>query len=233
MFDSIKDARKTIAVIWDGLERKGETRDADIFVIITALQQIFDIAEAVDSQDQSLPPEEITDIGEQAFLLIDTLIFKLVSQSYESEQQDVEQVALVIAQWIILHHAALTNIQSIVNALAYLANAVQDKAALSQLAAFTGQVAHACSDAIKHDLDNSNPMRPWRILNINRGIVATRSHDLDLIREVLAELIEAIPMDAPEFFQEGMSEMVQQNYPQPVREVMEEFYTRTKKPAVH
>jgi len=233
MFDSIPEARKTITALRDGLERKGEPGDAEIFHIITALQQVFDIAEAVDAQDQTLKTDEITDIGEQGLVLIDDLVFKLTSQAFESEKQDVEQVALVIAQWVIMHQGSLTNIQSIVNALAYLANALQDKAALSQLAAFMGQVAHACSDAIKHDLDNSNPMRPWRIMNINRGIVATRSHDLDLIRNVFAELIEAIPMDAPEFFKEGMSEMVQQNYPQPVREVMQEFYERTKLPAVH
>ena len=94
-------------------------------------------------------------------------------------------------------------------------------------------VARACHVILRHDLDNANPTRPWRVLNINRGIVATRSQDLDVMNAVFSDLILAIPMDAPEFFSEGMSEMVRQNYPEPVCEVMQEFYERTKLPVVH
>jgi len=234
MFDSIDEARKILTVLIDSLERKGEFPHADeVRDMITALQQLVDIVAAVDEQGKVLTPEEITDIGAQGLQLIDELAFKLASQQLESERQDVEQVALVLARWVIAHQGTLTNIQSIVNAFAYLSNAVHDKATLAQLAAFAGQVAHACSDAIKQDVDNSNPMRPWRILHLNRGIVATRSHELELMRRVYAELIEAIPMDAPGFFKEGMSEMEHLNYPSPVRELMQEFYARTTLPSVH
>jgi hypothetical protein len=46
-------------------------------------------------------------------------------------------------------------------------------------------------------------------------------------------LIKAIPMDAPMFFKEGMSEMVRLNYPQPVCDLMKEYYDKTQLPAVH
>jgi len=233
MFDSINEAKKTITVLKHALERKGEHTDPEVFGIISALQQMFDIAAAADQQDQRLTPSEITKIGEQGLRLIDTLVYKLASQDLELHVQDIEQVALVIAQWIIAHHGQLTNIQSVVDGLAYLANALRDKAALSELATFMGQVAQACNDVIKRDLDNSNPSRPWRILNINRGIVVTRSHNLEQMNSVFIDLIQAIPMDAPRFFQEGMSEMVKLNYPEQVRELMQEFYEQTKLPAVH
>lgn len=233
MFDSINDAKKTITVLTDTLKRKGEPADAEVFGMIAALQQLFEIAGAVDQQGDALTPEEITDIGDQGLTLIDNLLHQLASQNYDSDRQDVQQVALVIAQWTITHHGVLTNIQSVVDALATLANATQDKTSLTQLAGFMGQLVHACGDVLKHDLDNSNPARPWRVLNINRGIVATRSHDLAVINTVYSELIQALPMDAPVFFKEGMSEMVRLNYPESVRELVQEFYDRTKLPAVH
>jgi hypothetical protein len=31
------------------------------------------------------------------------------------------------------------------------------------------------ADEIRRDVEQSNPMRPWRIINLNYGIVATRS----------------------------------------------------------
>ena len=237
MFDSINEARKTITVLKDSLARedvfKGDGTDTEVFRLLGALQQMFDIAEAVEQQGRALTADEISDIGEQGLTLIDNLVYTLASQNLGSYRQDVEQVALIIAQWVITHHGRLNNIQSVVDGLAYLANALQDHAMLAQLAIFIGQVAQACSDVIQHDLDNSNPARPWRVLNLNRGIVATRSHDLELMRTVFTALIQALPLDAPGFFKEGMSEMVRLNYPQPVHELMQEFYEKTKLPAVH
>ena len=241
MFESINEARKTITALKDSLAResepnnelKGAMTDADIFSMISALQQMFDIAEAVEQQEQVLTADEITDIGEQGLTLIDNLVYSLVSKNMGSHRQDVEQVALIIAQWVITNHGRLNNIQSVVDGLAYLANALQDQAMLVQLTTFIGQVAQACSDVIQHDLDNVNPARPWRVMNLNRGIVATRSHDLELMRVVFTGLIQALPLDAPGFFKEGMSEMVRLNYPQPVHELMQEFHQQTKLPAVH
>ena len=160
MFDSINEAKKTITVLKHTLQRKGENTDTEVFGIISALQQMLDIAEAVDQQEQVLSPKEINEIGENGLKLIDNLVYKFATQDLNLHVQDVGQVALVVAQWIISHHGRLTNIQSVVDGLAYLANALRDKAALSQFATFINEVAHACSDAIKRDLDNSNPSRP-------------------------------------------------------------------------
>jgi len=233
MFESINEARKAINALRDTLTRKAEGIDNETFAMIAALQQVLDIAEAADQQAQTLNPDEITDIGGQGLTLIDNLVLLLAAKSLVSEKQDIEQVALVIAQWVITHHGVLKNIQSVVDGLAYLANALHDKAALSRMAVFMGQVAHACHAILRHDLDNSNPARPWRVLNINRGIVATRSQDLDIMNAVFTDLIRAIPMDAPEFFSEGMLEMMRQNYPERVCEVVQEFYERTKLPVIH
>jgi len=233
MLDSIEEAGKTLSILKGRLDRGHEHVGAEVPNAIDALLQVLEIADAADKQDQVLTPAEITDIGEQGLMLIDNLVLKLASQQRESEKQDMEQVALAIARWIIAHQGTLTNIQSIVNGLAYLANAVQDKASLSQLAMVMSQIAQACSEEIKHDIDNTHPSRPWRILNINCGIVTTRSNDPELMRVVFSGLIQAIPLDAPGFFKEGMSEMSRLNYLEPVRELMQEFYDRTKLPAVH
>ncbi len=233
MFDSFPEARKILSSLKSTLEHKDKATAMESLHAISALQQVFDIAEAVAQQDPTLSVDEITDIAEQGFALIDQLVDILATKKLMTEKQDIEQAGLTLAQWVITHHGVLTNIQPVVDGLAYLANALQDKPTLAKLAKFMGQVAQASSVIIRHDLDNSNPARPWRVLNINRGIVATRSHDLDVMANVFDELILRLPMDAPGFFKEGMSEMVRLNYPDPVRELMQEFYERTKLPAVH
>jgi hypothetical protein len=57
-------------------------------------------------------------------------------------------------------------------------------------------------------------------------------YDLEFMRSVFAELFAAVPMDAPAFFREGMSEMVDLNYPQPVPDVIQAFYERARLPSV-
>lgn len=233
MFNSVSDAKKTISLLQETLKRDDECADFEVYSLIDALNQVFEIIVAVNKRDEVLAPVEITDVGEQGLQLIDNLVYKLMTLNFGQHKHDIEQVALVIANWVIKHNGQLVNIQSVVDGLAHIANAIEDKVSLLQLSTFMNQVAHTCSDVIQHDLDNSDPSRPWRTLNMNRGIVATRTHDLDIMKSVFSDLIKAIPLDAPMFFKEGMSEMVRLNYPKPVCELMQSFYDKTQSPVIH
>lgn len=233
MFNSVSDARQIITGLKETLQRDGAFSDPEVYGMIEAIHQVIDILAAVNKRDKVLTSVEITDAGEQGLLLIDNLVYKLTTQGLELHRQEVEQVALVIANWVIKHGGELASIQSVVDALGNMANEVTDTISLLQLSTFMNQVAHACTNAIQSDLDNSDPSRPWLALSMNRGIVATRTHDLELMNAVFTDLIKAIPLEAPQFFKEGMAEMERLNYPQPVCDLMNEFYEQTKPPVVH
>ena len=66
--------------------------------------------------------------------------------------------------------------------------------------------------------------RPWRVLLLNRGIVATRSHDPSTMEEAFTFLIRHLPEDAAQFFAAGMQQMEALNYPAHVRQVMEKYH---------
>jgi len=233
MFSSVTEAKKTIDRLKETLKRDDGCSDFEVFSLIDGLQQVFEVVIAVNKRNTVLSEDEISDIGIQGLSMIDNLVYKLMASDLESYKFEVEQVAMFLANWVIKHKGKLSNIQSVVDGLADMANQVEDKVSLLQLSTFMNQVAHACSDVIQHDLDITDPGRPWRALNMNRGIVATRTHDLEVMHEVFPDLIKAIPMDAPDFFKEGMSEMERLNYPQPVKDLMQEFYQQTQKPVIH
>jgi len=197
------------------------------------MNQFFDIAEGVDASKKEFVANDITDIGEHGLSLLEKLIFKANDLHDLVEKTDLEQIAVVIADWIIQRDGNINILEPIVEALAQIANSVDDQEQLIALAEFMGEIADACSDSIKQDLELSNMHRPWRILNINRGIVATRTNDLKTMRSVFADLIKALPMDAPGFFKEGMSEMIRLDYPQNVRDVMQEYFEQTDMPKIH
>ena len=233
MFNSVSDARQIISSLEDTLHRDDAFSDPEVYGMIEAIQQVIDTLGAVNKRDKLLTIAEVTDVGEQGLLLIDNLIYKLTTQGYEIHRHEIGHVALVIANWVINHGGELESIQSVVDALANMANDVTDTISLLQLSTFMNQVAHACTSAIQSDTDNSDTSRPWLALSMNRGIVATRTHDIELMNTVFTDLTKAIPLEAPQFFKEGMIEMERLNYPQSVCDLMSEFYEQTKPPVVH
>ena len=110
-----------------------------------------------------------------------------------------------------------------VNSLAGYANELTDTSRLGDLCAVIREIIDACSDEIRRDLEQTNTLRPWRILNLNYGIVATRSHDPSLIDEACGELVKNLPQHARQVFREGMEQMDQVGYPDHVREVVARY----------
>ena len=97
-----------------------------------------------------------------------------------------------------------------------------------------GRIIDAVSPLIREDLEKINPGRPWRVLLLNRCIVATRSHDADRMTEAFDFLVDHLPEDAPGFFAAGMQQMEALDYPAHVRRVMEKYHRRwVVNPALH
>ncbi len=79
------------------------------------------------------------------------------------------------------------------------------------------QVADSCTSEIQQDLEPNDQLRPWRLLHINRSIVATRTHDPEIMKKAFDELLTYLPHEADIFFAEGMKEMDALDYPAHVR----------------
>ncbi len=118
----------------------------------------------------------------------------------------------------------IKNLAPIVNAFARSANDIKEPQQLKQLFTYINEIIDSTSPSITQDLEKTNPMRPWRILIINRAIIATRSYDKDLMEMAFKTLIEALPEDAARFFEEGVEQMHIINYPEHVREMMQQYY---------
>ena len=73
------------------------------------------------------------------------------------------------------------------------------------------------------DRELADSTRPWRVLLLNRAIVATRSHRPDLMESAFKAVVDGLPGDAPEFFREAMGQMAALNYPPQVRTVVQRY----------
>jgi hypothetical protein len=204
--------------------------------LMAAMQQFFDITETVNQQAEDehvISSHEATDIGEHGFTLLLKLIDLMEKLDLPQKRMEIEQISLIFARWIIRHQGRLNHIEPLVNAFAHSANSMSDKGSLTILAEFMTMVIDASSDDIKHDLDSANLYRPWRLLHINRGIVATRTHNIELMKKVFDEMLLYLPQEADAFFNEAMNEMDTLDYPPNVRKIIEQYHLHRPRMRLH
>ena len=202
-------------------ERSSENAAQNPAELVASLGQLREIVQ--NNTTSRLTPGEVTEIGDFSMQLLSSTSTILQRMNNVELQQQNGLLAVSMALWTGANGGQINMLEPLVDTLAWLANHIEDTQQLAELTRVLGSLMEACSIAISSDLDNTNPGRPWRVLNINRGIVATRSHDTGLMHEVFETLIRNLPQDAASFFQQGMSEMDRLGYPDHVRKVMQEY----------
>ena len=212
-------------------------------LISRALKQFLEVLHRVDSDQfversgavdfevvagdvyyQGVSAEEISEVGNHGLQLLDTLSewARVLQLPYQEHQ--IKAIMVMVALWVARHGGKLESIESVVNTLAEIANATAEQDALADLSYMMGELVDAVSPETKYDFENTDRQQPWRILNLNRGIIATRSHDTEVMEQAFEELIRNIPEEAENFFSQGVKQMEELNYPDHVRNVVERYY---------
>lgn len=199
-----------------------------------AIQQFLSTSTGLDKLERGSPfQQDVSEIGDYGITLLMDLAAWAGQMELLEPQEGVEEVTIACADWVMRHNGELRTLDPIVNALARVANRTREPHELTVLSDFMGRIIAAASAAIKQDLEKANPGRPWRVLHLNRGIVATRSHNPALMQRVFDELVRDLPDDAAQFFAEGMQQMDALNYPGHVRTVMSGYFDRFTRPTMH
>lgn len=204
--------------------------------LLQSFDQLFDVVASINMQakeNQVIKDSEATEIGDHGFILLLKLIDLMERLDLPHKRKEIEQISLIFARWILRYGGRINHLEPVANAFAQLANLMHDKTSLKSLSELMSQVVDGCSMEIKQDLDEDNQMRPWRLLHINRGIVATRTYDLDIMKKAFDELLMYLPGEAPDFFTEGMKEMDALDYPPRVRKLMEFYYLHKPEVSLH
>jgi len=204
--------------------------------LLSTLYQFFDIVDTVNVQAKEgkrINENEATEIGNHGFVVLLKLSDLMEKLDLPHKRKEIEQISLVFARWVIRFNGKLHHLEPIVNAFAQAANTIQERESLTALANLLNLIVAACADPIKHDLNSSSLYRPWRLLHINRCIIATRTHNLEIMKRAFDEILLYLPKDAKSFFKEGMKEMVEKNYPQHVRDLMQHYHQSRPSMSVH
>ena len=201
--------------------------------LLAAMDQAIDVMARADAdsavkKDMSaesmglLEEKDISKIGQYTLDILEAMVAFVQNKTAE-QNRDLLSLSLPVSLWIARHGGKLAQIDMLVNSLAGYANKITEPHILADLVAVVKEVVDACDNEIRRDVEQTNMMRPWRILNLNYGIVATRSHNPELIEQAYDSLVKNLPQDARQFFKEGMQQMDIIDYPDEVREVVKRY----------
>lgn len=199
----------------------------------TAMDQAIDVMERVDADSAAkkeintenmglLEEKDISKIGQYTLDLLEGMVTHVQNKTGE-QNRELIRLSVPVSLWVARHGGKLSQIDMLVNSLAGFANEISEPHALAELTAVIKEIIDACDAEICRDVEQTNMMRPWRILNLNYGIVATRSYQTEIIERVYETLMKNLPQDARQFFKEGLQQMDAIGYPDEVREVVERY----------
>ncbi|HEY5603978.1 MAG TPA: hypothetical protein VIM41_12800 [Gammaproteobacteria bacterium] len=177
--------------------------------------------------------EEISELGNHGLRLLGTLSEWAQALELPFQKNQINAIMVMVALWIARRGGELSSIESVVDTLAEIANSTTEPDALAELSYMMGELISAVSAETRFDIENFQRQHPWRILNLNRGIIATRSHDTSLMEHAFEELIRNVPEDAEQFFKQGMQQMDELDYPDHVRAVMTRYFQQSKTRVLH
>ena len=188
---------------------------------------VFDKLDREQGENGPIVFDDVNQLGDHAIGFLMDLAYWAERLRLPKSKMDLEKTALGIAHWIIRHNGELRTLEPIVNNLAASANLTQEPATLKALAQVISDTIEHTANNIKADLEKSDPTRPWRILNLNYAIVATRSQDVDLIRQAYDTLSRYLPEDCADFFEQGLQQVQKNNFSPAVRDTVQEYFNRS------
>lgn len=209
-----------------GISAGGQVTPPQLVEAVNQFLQVFDKLDTEYGENGLIQVDDVSQLGEHAMDCLTDLGVWAERLRLPQEKQTLDHVALGVAHWVIRHHGEIRILEPVVNALAANANSTESKEALKALCGVLSTVVAHTSEAIRKDLEKSDPTRPWRILNMNYAIVATRTQDPVWMERAFENLEQHLPEDCPSFFEEGLKQAEKPVYGPEVKELMAKYFAR-------
>ncbi len=228
-----EELRRHSEELTEAFEDQGSDADSDPSALLQALNDLLDGLRSREEDSQSplstgagtpLGVLDIRSLGDHGIDLLARLAALAGRLRMPHQARAIEELAFPLACWFAQREGELGYLGPVVNGAASVANRLSQPAELGQLYVLLTEVVNAVKPQVWQDTASTDPTRPWRVLLLNRAIVATRSHQPLLMEEAFESLIEHLPEEAPGFFREGMEQMDALNYPARVRALVQRYY---------
>jgi hypothetical protein len=198
-----------------------------------ALSDFFQMAGALESGAAQLEQDDLNELCAYGLDLLDRLAFLVRKVEIMDKRDTVARMFASMGVWVARRGATIDNLEGTADGFGMVVNATSATDDLRALCGFMEEVIEAASLRLQLDEDRGNAWRPWRVINLNAGIAATRSLDPDLMERTFEKMGRRLPYDMPGFLADGMRQAAFQNVPDEVRDVMRRHIEKWPTNALH
>jgi len=219
--EAFEELSEAVCENWEGNEEPSPV------LISKALLQLLEVLEQNEreaSPQNRLNHEEIDELGEYGLTLLQEMSAIAYDLGLNDSAEKIEDLTFPFAVWLSRHNCELRKIDPVVNSLTRKASIISEPHLLKQLYNYINEIIDCLSPSISQDTEKTNQDGPWRILLINRAMIATRTHDIELMKLAFDMLAENLPEEASRFFEEIVEQMHIIDYPDHVREVLQHYF---------
>lgn len=201
--------------------------------LASAMSDFFQLASALENGQQLEDSDAISELADYALDLVDRLQSQLWYLDIHDQRDSLSRLFASLAVWFARQDATLSNLKGAGDSFAILVNGENDKTALAEMSRMMDELLEAASDEIKRDEDRSDSFRPWRVLNLNSGVAATRSFDAQLMESTFDNMGRRLPYDMPGFLADGLRQAMTQQVPDDVLAVLKRYSEKWPAPLPH
>jgi hypothetical protein len=198
-----------------------------------ALSDFFQIAGALESGAAGLAQEELDEFCAYGLDLLDRLAFLVRKVEIMDKLDAVARMFASMGVWVARRGATIDNLEGTADGFGRIVNATSATEDLRDLCGLMEEVIGAASTRLQLDEDRGDAWRPWRVINLNAGIAATRSLDPELMERTFNQMGRRLPYDMPGFVADGMRQVAVQNVPDGVKDVMRRYTEKWPSKAPH
>lgn len=210
--------------------------ETDPETLWNAFQQLLLALHKCDGRDDGRDPlhaSEISELGDYGLNMLLDLERIATGLALTTPRDNLEKLSVDLGLWVARHDGELTTLDLIVNGVAKTANRLRRQADLERLFFIVEEVLEAVNPTLQSEASqlSDNPEQgPWKVLLMNRAIIATRALAPAMMDKAFTDILEQIPETAPGFFAEAIEQIELRGYPPPVAEVITRFYQLTTVP---
>jgi hypothetical protein len=198
-----------------------------------ALSDFFEIAGALEVGAIQLDQGEIDELCAYGLDLLDRLAFLVRKVEIMDKRDTVARMFASMGVWVARQGATIDNLEGTADGFGMIVNGTSATDELRNLCGLMEEVIEAASMRLRLDEDRGNAWRPWRVINLNAGIAATRSLDPALMEQTFDNMGRRLPYDMPGFLADGMRQAAFQNVPDEVKAVMRRYMEKWPANAPH
>jgi len=234
--DAISDLALDVtqAVLARGDEAQSLMEDPNgPLVLARALSDFFQIAGALEAGAATLAEDERDEFCAYGLDLLDRLAFLVRKLEIMDKRDAVARMFASMGLWMARRGATIDNLEGTADGFGMIVNGTRSTDDLRALCEMMEEVIESASVSVRRDEDRGDARRPWRVINLNAGIAATRSLDPDLMHRTFEKMGQRLPEDMPDFLADGMRQAAVQNVPDAVTDVLSAHMARSPAGARH